>query len=204
MTAAGPQPPKISEILESLCSGDPDEQLSVHELLHVLRVRAFGFLILLFALPNGIPAPVAPGLSAILGLPLLLLSAQMVLRFPHPWLPVSWRQRSIRRADLAKMLRPAIPVMRRIERYLRPRWQAITGWRAARLLGLLMFWNAFLLSLPIPFGNLIPAWAVILAALGQISRDGALVIASLAASLAGTVWVGVLIWAGAEVVERIF
>src|SRR3546814_15104447 len=68
---------------------------------------ACGFLLLVFALPNGFPAPIAPGLSAILGAPLLLLSGQMVLGFDHPWCPKSWLRRSFRRADVARMLRPA-------------------------------------------------------------------------------------------------
>ena len=202
-TAGTYAPRRIAEIVAEICDGNPEDRISLHELLDLFEVRAFGFLVLVFALPNGIPAPIAPGLSAILGAPLLLLSGQMVLGFQHPWFPQKWLKRSYRRADIARMLRPAIPRLQKIERYLKPRLERIAGWRARRLIGIIVLWNAFLLSLPIPFGNLIPAWAIILAALGQIERDGLLVLSSLAASVLATGWVGLLLFGGLEILRKL-
>lgn len=196
-------PRRIAEIVAEICDGDPDDRITLHELLELFEVRAFGFLVLVFALPNGIPAPIAPGLSAILGAPLLLLSGQMVLGFDHPWFPKSWLRRSFRRADVARMLRPAIPRLQKIEKYLKPRMERIAGWRARRLIGAIVLWNALLLSLPIPFGNLIPAWAIILAALGQIERDGMLVLSSIVVSLLATGWVGLLVFGGLEIIRKL-
>jgi hypothetical protein len=196
-------PRRIAEIVADICDGNPEDRISLHELLDLFEVRAFGFLVLVFALPNGIPAPIAPGLSAILGAPLLLLSGQMVLGFQHPWFPQKWLKRSFRRADVARMLRPAIPWLQKIEKYLKPRLERIAGWRARRPIGAIVLWNAVLLSLPIPFGNLIPAWAIILAALGQIERDGLLVLGSLAVSVLATGWVGLLLFGGLEIVRKL-
>lgn len=196
-------PRRIAEIVAEICDGDPDDRITLHELLDLFEVRAFGFLVLVFALPNGIPAPIAPGLSAILGAPLLLLSGQMVLGFDHPWFPKPWLRRSFRRADVARMLRPAIPRLQKIEKYLKPRMERIAGWRARRLIGAIVLWNALLLSLPIPFGNLIPAWAIILAALGQIERDGMLVLSSIVASVLATGWVGLLVFGGLEIIRKL-
>ena len=67
-----------------------------------------------------------------------------------------------------------------------------------------MLWNAFLLSLPVPFGNLIPAWAIILIALGQVERDGNLVLTGAVASLLATAWVWFLIDVGLALLDRIF
>lgn len=194
----------VSEIVGELCQGEADDRISLEDLLLAFELRAFGLLILVFALPNGIPAPIAPGLSAILGAPLLLLGGQLVLGFHLPWFPKSWRARSFRRADVARLLRPAIPLITRIERYLRPRIPAATGWQTRRLLGALVLWNAFLLSLPVPFGNLIPAWAIILVALGQIERDGVLVLAGAVATVLATGWVWFLIDVGLALIDRIF
>lgn len=197
-------PRKISEIVADLCNGDPNDRITLEDLLFAFEIRAFGFLVLVFALPNGIPAPIAPGLSAILGAPLLLLGAQMVFGFNYPWFPPSWRRRSFRRADVAKLLRPTIPVLQKLERYIKPRIQIIAGWRARYLIGAIVLWNAFLLSLPIPFGNLIPAWAIILTALGQLERDGALVLAGGIASLLATAWVWFLVDVGLELIKKLF
>jgi hypothetical protein len=128
----------------------------------------------------------------------------MLFGLDHPWFPESWLARSFRRADVAKLLRPAIPTLERIERYVKPRYAHLTGRRFRPLLGGIVLWNALLLSLPIPFGNLLPAWAIILAAFGQVERDGTLVIASLAASVVATGWVWFLVDVGIAVLERIF
>jgi hypothetical protein len=196
---------KVSDIVAAICDGPDGDRISLDELLRMFGLRSFGFLILVFALPNGIPAPIAPGLSAILGAPLLLLSVQMVLGFRTPWFPASWRARSFSRVDVAKLLRPALPYIVKIERFVRPRFTHLAAGRpASRLIGALILWNAILLSLPIPFGNLIPAWAIILAALGQVERDGALVIAAAAASVVATGWVWFLLDVGLAVLDRIF
>lgn len=201
----GSQPEKVSEIVAALCDGWEDDRISLDELLTAFGLRSFGFLILVFALPNGIPAPIAPGLSAILGAPLLLLSVQMLLGFKTPWFPASWRARSFARGDVAKLLRPALPYIVKIERFIRPRFTHLAaGPLAGRLIGGLILWNAILLSLPIPFGNLIPAWAIILAALGQVERDGALVIGAAVGSIVATGWVWFLLDVGLAILDRIF
>ncbi|HLT76150.1 MAG TPA: exopolysaccharide biosynthesis protein [Ferrovibrio sp.] len=194
----------ISEIVGELCQGEADDRITLEDLLSAFGLRAFGLLVLVFALPNGVPAPIAPGLSAILGAPLLLIGVQMVLGFNSPWFPLSWRARSFRRADVARLLRPAIPWLVRLERYIRPRLPVLTGWAARRLIGAMVLWNAFLLSLPVPFGNLIPAWAIILTAIGQVERDGHLVLAGGIASLLATGWVWFLIDVGLALIERLF
>lgn len=198
-------PEKVSEIVAAICNGPDSDRISLDELLRAFGLRSFGFLILVFALPNGIPAPIAPGLSAILGAPLLLLSVQMLLGFRTPWFPASWRARSFARGDVAKLLRPALPYIVKIERFIRPRFTHLAaGPLASRLIGGLILWNAILLSLPIPFGNLIPAWAIILAALGQVERDGALVVAAVASSVVATGWVWFLLDVGLAILDRIF
>jgi hypothetical protein len=199
-----PENRKVSDIVAELCDGWDDDRITLDDLLHSFGTRGFGLLILVFALPNGIPAPIAPGLSAVMGAPLLLFSLQMLLGFETPWFPKKWRQRGFQRGDIAKLLRPTLPVILRIERYIRPRLTHVTGRRASRLIGLLILWNAVLLSLPIPFGNLIPAWAIILAALGQVERDGALVIAAAATSVIATGWVWFLMDVGLAIIDRIF
>jgi len=200
---AGPE--KVSEIVAAICNGPDSDRISLDELLRAFGLRSFGFLVLVFALPNGIPAPIAPGLSAILGAPLLLLSVQMLLGFRTPWFPASWRARSFARRDVAKLLRPALPYIVKIERFIRPRFTHLAaGPLSGRVIGGLILWNAILLSLPIPFGNLIPAWAIILAALGQVERDGALVVAAAASSVVATGWVWFLLDVGLAIFDRIF
>lgn len=195
---------KVSDIVAELCDGWDDDRISLDELLRAFGLRSFGLLVLVFALPNGIPAPIAPGLSAVMSAPLLLLSVQMLLGFSTPWFPESWRRRSFSRGDVAKLLRPALPYIVKMERFISPRLPHLAGRVASRPIGALILWNAILLALPIPFGNLIPAWAIILVALGQVERDGALVIAAIAVSVVGAGWVWFLLDVGLALLDRIF
>ncbi|ODN70047.1 Exopolysaccharide synthesis, ExoD [Methylobrevis pamukkalensis] len=55
---------KLSEILSVIAGDESRERISVGDLLDVLRHRAHGALIFVFAVPNTLPTP--PGTSAIL------------------------------------------------------------------------------------------------------------------------------------------
>src|SRR5690554_8128838 len=88
---------KLSGLLLDIVQDETRTRISVADLLAALQVRAFGALLLIFALPNVIPTP--PGTSAILGLPLLFLTAQMMLG-QAPWLPRFIADRSMARGDL--------------------------------------------------------------------------------------------------------
>lgn len=132
--------------------------------------RAFGALIFVFALPNVFPTP--PGTSAILGLPLIILSFQLLYGRPTPWLPKAIALRSIAREDLAAVVRRAVPVLKRFERVLKPRLSWLVTSVAERLLALLLLILAVILFLPIPLGNMLPAAAMCVIALALIEHDG--------------------------------
>ena len=58
------------------------------------------------------------------------------------------------------------------EKLLRPRWSWLVGPRAEHVLGALTLVLAVVITLPIPFGNMLPAFAICLIALGVLERDG--------------------------------
>ncbi|PTE18600.1 hypothetical protein C5F48_23620, partial [Cereibacter changlensis JA139] len=84
------------------------DRVSVSDVVKVMDARAFGALLLLFALPNVLPMP--PGTSGILGLPLVYLSAQMMLG-QSPWLPRFIASRSVARGDFAGLVARASPLL---------------------------------------------------------------------------------------------
>jgi hypothetical protein len=77
---------RISEILLTLSQGFTSQEVTIRELRDALSGRIYGVLLLVLALPNLVPFPV-PGLSAITGLPLLLLTIQLVINMQTPWFP---------------------------------------------------------------------------------------------------------------------
>jgi hypothetical protein len=160
----------LSELLSQIAEDQSRDRVSTGDLLAMAGDRAFGALIFVFALPNLIPTP--PGTSAILGLPLVILSFQLLWGRPTPWLPKAIAVRSIARADLAAVVRRTTPGLKRIERVLKPRLGWLVTAFAERLLALLMLILSVILFLPIPLGNIFPAAAMCIIALALIEHDG--------------------------------
>jgi hypothetical protein len=120
-------------------------------------------------------------MSAIVALPLLLLSTQLIISGAEPRLPDWLRRRSVNAQVFGMVVSRAVPVFHRIERFSRPRWQGLAG--TSRMLGLVCLIQAFVIALPIPLGNLAPAVCVALIVFGMLQRDGLIIAGALTASV---------------------
>lgn len=185
------EPLSTSRILHALAHNHPGERISVQDLVDGLGERSFGFLLLLFSLPC-IVSP--PGIGSLPGIPLMFFGLQMLLQFRTPWLPKAISKRSIRRKDLLFVINKTTPVMRRIERWCRPRWSFIIGPTGERLLGLLIAFLAFVILLPGPGTNQLPGVAIAFMSIAIIERDGLLVFAGVAASIIAAYVAGLALW----------
>ncbi len=150
-----------------------------------------GALIFVFAIPNAMPLP--PGASSILGAPLLFLTAQLALG-RRPWLPKLIADRSMDRVHFASIVQRVAPWLARAERLLRPRLEMLALPPFENVIGVICLLLSIILFLPIPFGNMPPAVAICLFALGILERDGIWIIAGVAATVVAItiVW-GVLL-----------
>ena len=137
-------------------------------------------MLFIFAVPNTIPVP--PGVSGVLGAPLIFLAAQLMLGRP-PWLPRIISNRSFARADFEKVVLTAVPWLEKAERLMRPRLQTLAKPPAEYLVGAMALLLAVILFLPIPLGNMLPAIAICIFALGLIERDGIWILAGTIAFL---------------------
>lgn len=164
---------RLSETLEKIAASEHRDRISVNELIYLLRGRAIAALLLLFAFPNALPSP--PGTSGVLGLPLVYLSVQMMLGRP-PWLPAFIGNRSVAREDFAAIIRRSAPYLARAERLLRPRLMSLTSPLGLRMVGMACLILSTVLILPIPLGNMLPAFAICVLALGALERDGVWII----------------------------
>lgn len=190
----------LSVLLFRLANDTSRERISVGDLLAALGDRAIGALMFFFAAPNILPVP--PGVSTLLGAPLLFLSAQLMLGM-RPWLPGIVTRRSLSRDDLATLVRRIVPWLAKAEKLLRPRVSVLVRPPVEYFVGLVCLVLAAVLMLPIPLGNTLPALAISLLALGVLERDGAWIAIGLFASVvAGTVVWGVL-WAMVKAVVLI-
>lgn len=182
----------LSAILTNIAGDETRDSIMIDDLITILGGRGRAGLILIFAFPNVLPA--LPGLSGVLGVPLLYLSLQMMLG-RDPWLPRVIGRRSIPRSRFAGLVDNLAPWLARAERLLRPRWSWLVGHRAERALGAVFLVLATVLALPIPFGNMLPAFAICLIALGVLERDGVWVVIGMVTGLISLVIVSGVVYA---------
>ncbi|MBL4928028.1 exopolysaccharide biosynthesis protein [Fuscibacter oryzae] len=191
-TAGDTAPERTSQALRRVLNAESGPRVTVGSLFHNMGERAHSVLLILFALPNTLPG--IPGTSAVMGVPLLYLTLQMALG-RDPWLPGFITNRSLARETLATLMERGIPWIERGESYLHPRLTALASPRAERLIGILSVFLALSIMLPIPFGNMLPALAIILFALGLMEDDGAWVLGGLVTAIAALALVVFVLWA---------
>jgi len=178
---------RFSQILQELADGAGKDRISVGDLVQAMQDRAFGALLLVFAFPNILPSP--PGLAAVLGLPLVYLSTQMMLG-QLPWLPKFIANRSMTHQNFVTVVEKGTPWLSRAERLLQQRVGFMTSAPVERFLGLVCLIIAVVLMLPIPFGNMLPSLAICLIALGVLERDGVWIIAGVLGGVIAVTVVG--------------
>ena len=132
--------------------------------------RSFGWSILLFAVINLLPLPF--GSNVVTAIPLLLLTAQMALAYPHVRLPGVITRRDVSRRGFQRAVLRLKPLLRPVERVIRPRRPDLFGLEAERWIGGFLFLVSAALFLPIPFSGLISAAALAVTAMGLLERDG--------------------------------
>lgn len=159
----------LSERLTRLANDETRERIAMADLLTLMPGQALAALVLIFAAPNVVPGP--PGLSAILGLPMVYLTFQLMLG-RTPWLPPVIAQRTFARGDFAALVLRIAPLLARLERLLRPRLPALVNYNAERAIGGFCFVLALVILMPVPLGNMLPALAISLMMLGLLERDG--------------------------------
>jgi hypothetical protein len=172
-----PRAERLSDILARLAE-PATGSITLGEVLAAVGERSFGALLVILAIPNMV-AGLIPGLSILLGLPLLLVSLQLLIGAEKPWLPQRLARLEIQRTDLRRILERTRRVLRRLERALRPRLEFLTASWAERLIGLGCVALSILVFLPIPFANLVPATGIMLFGFSMLERDGLMALAAM-------------------------
>ena len=166
-------PERVSEILAALAARKV-RQVAVGDILEAFGNRAFGALIFVFAAPLVLPMP--PGVSAVLGAPLLFVAAQWTVGRRTLWLPRAILGRTMTMGDFRRLIARLEPYLRKLERRLRPRLTFLLNPVGDRLVGAICFLLAIIVFLPIPFGNMLPSLAIAAFGIGAVERDGVAVL----------------------------
>jgi len=160
---------RLSDILKRLAqNSNPD--LTLGDIVKALGECGFGALILLLAAPNLIPLP--PGSSFVFGVPLLFITAQLMIKQDKMWLPKRMVEMRVGGGRLPFLLERLVPPVMKVEKLLKPRGTLLTSSYGERLAGLAGLFCAIVLLLPIFGANMAPAFALCCFALGLIENDG--------------------------------
>ncbi|HEX8570017.1 MAG TPA: exopolysaccharide biosynthesis protein [Caulobacteraceae bacterium] len=183
-------PRPLSEVLRELAGRSGDPELRVGEVIDTFDERAFGGILIFLGLLSLIPIP---GATTLTGIPLIFVAVQLIMGRETLWLPRKLLRSGVSRANFCEGLQRWLRWIEKAERLTKPRMRWATSTAAERLIGLVCLVMALVLVLPLWFGNLLPAIAVILLSLALLQRDGVLVLMGFAAAI-GSFVVLFLVW----------
>src|ERR1700737_15314 len=167
-----------SAVLQRLHDEIPANHFTLGWLMHSLRKRSFWIIMLLLAL-----VAIAPGLSIVAGLLLMILAVQMIAGNPAPVFPRRIATRSLPTKHLAAVVQRSLPVLRYLEKVVHPRWHTRLE-ATKRLVGaIVVVLSATLVFIPIPLSNVVPALVIALISLAYLEEDGVLLSIALLAAV---------------------
>jgi hypothetical protein len=177
-----------SDVLRDLLEGAPTGKVSLRWLLDALEERSFGIVMLLLGL-----VALVPGASGVVGVLVAVPAIQLILARKAPVFPGFIARRQVSTQRLAGLIARIEPVLRRLERVIRPRW--VTPIEATkRAVGFILILLGALLLVPIPLSNIVPALVIMLLAFAYLEDDGVLLCIALVAALAALAIAAVAIW----------
>jgi hypothetical protein len=161
-------------LVDRMAHGDPDGSVTFGELLDQFSERSWGIFLLLALLPNFIPVP---GAGLVSGPLVVLIGVQLLFHVEHPWLPKFLARREIPRERLVNFRNRMDKWLGRIERLIKPRWQAILDNKYGHAFsGFMLIVLGVILALPIIGTNYIFGALLLGYALALIERDGKLML----------------------------
>lgn len=189
-----------SAVLDRLLKDAPDEDVTLAWLIAGLRERSFGIVMLILGL-----VALIPGASGVVGVLLMIPAVQMMFARKGPAFPGFLARRRISKRKLARLVARINPILRRIERVVRPRWA--TPFEATKMaVGLVVLLLAATLLAPIPFSNIIPGLVIVLLSFAYIEEDGIALCIALVAALVSLAIVAATVWAalrGIDFLDRL-
>jgi len=154
----------------------PPDRVSLAWLIGRLGKRSFGLLILIVAFLG-----LAPAIAMLAMLLLPFPALQMVLGRERPSLPNFLARRSMSTQRLSRLAVQSIPLLKRMEVLIHPRWPALFE-VTKRLVGLTILLLAITLIAPFPF-NIFPTLVIILISFAYLEEDGMLLCVSMLAAI---------------------
>jgi hypothetical protein len=165
----------LEQLLDRMGQAAEDrERITLADIMEAVGSRSFGPLLLLAGVITLSPASGIPGVPTAMAVFLLLIAAQLLFHKQHFWLPDLLLRRSLPKNKYEKALAWMRPLARWVDRWLRPRLQALTHGPGVYFVAIV----CIIIAACMPVMELIPFTATSAGAaltafgLSLISRDG--------------------------------
>jgi hypothetical protein len=175
------EPP--SEILAKFLTLDPNQKTSIENIVSQFKEYGFVLTLIFFALPAIIPLP--PGFTFVVAIPLIILTYQIIIGYEKVLLPQKLNQLSLKNSTLIFIANKSIPILSKIESFLKPRFNMVTEIFTNRVIGIISFCCSIAVMNPLPFTHSFPAFAIIIMSLGSLRKDGIVIIVGVIVAIIG-------------------
>lgn len=177
----------LYELLGRMQSTHTESKVAFGELIEIMEKRGFGPMLAVPAFIAATPIGAIPGIPTVTGVTIFLISLQILLAKKHPWLPGAIRDIGIDRASLNNGIGSIKPTAMRVDRYLVPRWLFMRQYVFRALIALACaMCGVMMVPLElIPFLGLIPAFSVLIMAVGMTTDDGVVALFGLSLAMVG-------------------
>jgi hypothetical protein len=186
-----------SALLARLIHEAPKDTIDLDWLLHHLRKRAFGLLLLILSI-----AIVIPGCGVAASIAIAFPAVEMMMARDRPSLPVFLTKRPFATQRFSKWAERSLPLLRLVERVSRSRWH-IPAEAAKRAVGLLVLALAISGIWPIPLINILPAVTIALIAVAYLQEDGLLLCIAFAIGILSLLVFGWLVWMSTDAIGNL-
>ncbi len=156
-------------VLQRLHDEAPKVHFTLGWLMASLHRRSFGMIMLLLALVG-----IAPGISIIAGLLLMIPASQMIAGLPAPVFPRRIAAHPLPTRHLVALVQRTVPVLRYLEKTIHPRWPTPLEATKRPVGAVIVILSATMVFTPIPLSNVVPAVVIALISLAYLEEDGLL------------------------------
>jgi hypothetical protein len=189
-------------LLQRLHDEAPTGHFTLGWLMGRLGKRSFGIIMLLLAV-----VAVAPGVSILAGLLLMIPAFEMMAGRPAPVFPRRIAARPLPTRHLAALVQRAVPVLKYLEKMIHPRWPTPLE-ATKRLVGCVVaILNTTVVFTPIPLGAVVPALVIALISLAYLEEDGLMLLIALLAAVTVVTVAFAAVWGtvlGAQWIHRLW
>jgi hypothetical protein len=187
LMAAPPEQEKLSDELDRWLKAPGDKTLG--SLIELFEEKSFAILFVLLLGVSALPLPTG-GATHVFEIVAMLLAIQLMVGREKIWLPQRWRKLQLAGPKRERFLNGLMRMIRRLERFSRPRLQFLFDHRLTSVVfGLLVLAGSLAAFVAPPFSGLdtLPSLGVVLLSLAVVLEDIAFVVVALIVGAAGVV-----------------